>query len=89
MAKGREKPLSVYKVAGNVLLAAALLIGAYLANNYFYTYPVIVSVLKGAALLSVLAMAEVIVLATGGIDLSLASVSLLSSSTIFTWWKRR
>ena len=83
MVKGRKRPLSIYKIAGNIVLAAALLIGAYLANNYFYTYPVIVSVLKGGALLSALAMAEAIVLATGGIDLSLASVSLLSSSTIF------
>ena len=83
MVKGSKKPLSIYKIAGNIVLAMALLVGAYLVNNYFYTYPVIVSVFKGTALLAVLAMAEVIVLATGGIDLSLASVSLLSSSTIF------
>lgn len=83
MDKGKKKPRSFFKIARNILMAAVLLIGAYLINNYFYTYPVIVSVLKGAALLSVLAMAESFVLATGGIDLSIASVSLLSSSIIF------
>lgn len=83
MDKGKKKTRSCYKIAKNILIVAVLLIGAYLINNYFYTYPVIVSVLKGAALLSILAMAESIVLATGGIDLSIASVSLLSSSIIF------
>lgn len=72
-----------FKIAGNVFLLAVFLIGAYLVNNYFFTYPVIVSVLKGAALIGMLAIAESIVLASGGIDLSIAGISLLSSSIVF------
>ncbi len=71
------------KIAENVLLVAAILVCAYLINNYFFTIPVIVSVLKGVALISVLAMAESIVMAVGGIDLSVASISLVCSSIIF------
>jgi ribose/xylose/arabinose/galactoside ABC-type transport system permease subunit len=64
-------------------LLALFLTGAYLINNYFFTYPVIVSVLRGAALISMLVIAETIVLASGGIDLSVAGTCLLSSSIIF------
>ena len=71
------------KIAENILLVAAILACAYLINNYFFTVPVIVSVLKGVALISVLAMAESIVMAAGGIDLSVASISLVCSSIIF------
>jgi ribose transport system permease protein len=71
------------RIAGNVFLLAAILAGAYLINNYFFTFPVTVSVLKGAALISVLAMAESMVLASGGLDLSLAGISLLSSTLVF------
>lgn len=83
MIKGKERPRSIFKIVGNIVFIMALLIGAYMINNYFFTYPVIVSVFKSAALVAVLAMAESIVLVTGGIDLSLVSVSLLSSSSIF------
>ncbi len=83
MIKGKNKTRSIFKIVGNTVIILALFIGAYMINNYFFTYPVIVSVLKSAALVSILAMAECIVLATGGIDLSIVSVSLLSSSTIF------
>ena len=71
------------KIAENILLVVAILACAYLVNNYFFTVPVIVSVLKGVALISVLAMAESIVMAAGGIDLSVASISLVCSSIIF------
>ncbi len=71
------------KIAGNVLLLAVFLVSAYLLNNYFFTYPVIVSVLKGVALISMLGMAESIVLASGGIDFSIAGISLLSSTIVF------
>ncbi len=83
MIKGKDRRRSLFRIVGNIVVIAALLIGAYMINNYFFTYPVIVSVLKSAALVAVLAMAESIVLATGGIDLSIVSVSLLSSSTIY------
>lgn len=83
MDNGKPKPRKGLKLAESIIFAAVLLIGAYLLNNYFYTPEVIISVLKGAALISVLVMAESIVLATGGIDLSLANISLLSSSIIF------
>lgn len=67
----------------SMILLAIFLIMAYLLDNYFFTLPVIVSVLKGVALISVLVMAESIVLAAGGIDLSIASIGLLSSSIMF------
>lgn len=72
-----------FRIAGNVFLLAVFLTVAYLLNNYFFTLPVIVSVLKGAALISMLAMAESIVLASGGLDLSIAGISLLSSTIVF------
>jgi len=72
-----------YRIAGNVFLFAAFLACAYLINNYFFTYPVVVSVLKGAALIGVLAIAESMVLALGGLDLSIAGTSLLSSTAVF------
>lgn len=78
--KGLRKGLSI---AGNVFLFAVFLTVAYLINNYFFTYQVIVSVLKGAALISILAIAESLVLALGGLDLSIAGTSLLSSTMIF------
>lgn len=71
------------KISGNIFLIAIFLLCAYLINNYFFTYSVIVSVLKGAALISILAMAESIVLASGGIDLSIAGICLLSSTMTF------
>jgi ribose/xylose/arabinose/galactoside ABC-type transport system permease subunit len=72
-----------FRIVGNTFLLAVFLTGAYFINNYFFTYPVIVSVLKGAALISVLAMAEGIVLASGGIDVSIAGTSILSSAMVF------
>ncbi|MGE5494166.1 MAG: ABC transporter permease [Burkholderiales bacterium] len=72
-----------FKIAGNVFLLAVFLVSAYLLNNHFFTYPVIVSVLKGIALISMLGMAESIVLASGGIDFSIAGISLLSSTIVF------
>ncbi len=72
-----------FRIAGNAFLLAVFLAGAYLINNYFFTYPVIVSVLKGVALISVLAMAESLVLASGGLDFSIAGISLLSSTIVF------
>lgn len=71
------------KLAGNIFLVALFLICAYLVNNNFFTYDVIVSVLKGAALIGILAMAECLVLALGGIDLSIAGTCLLTSTLIF------
>jgi ribose/xylose/arabinose/galactoside ABC-type transport system permease subunit len=72
-----------FRIAGNIFLLAVFLTVAYLLNNYFFTYPVIVSVLKGAALITMLAIAESIVLALGGLDLSIAGISLLSSTIVF------
>jgi ribose/xylose/arabinose/galactoside ABC-type transport system permease subunit len=82
-SKPKSRLSKVIKVIENILLVAAILVCAYLVNNYFFTVPVIVSVLKGVALISVLAMAESIVMAGGGIDLSVASISLVCSSIIF------
>lgn len=71
------------RIAGSVFLLAVFLACAYLFNNYFFTYPVIVSVLKGAALICILSVAESMALAVGGIDFSLASIGLLSSTIVF------
>jgi ribose transport system permease protein len=86
MASENKKGLkrsSRFKIAESTLLFVLFLACAYWLNNYLFTYPVLVSILKGAALISVLAMAESIVLACGGIDLSVASIGLLSSSIIY------
>ena len=78
-----SKDIKKLKVLENIILLVVFLFIAYSLDNYFFTIPVIVSVLKGTALISVLAMAESIVLAAGGIDLSIASIGLLSSSIMF------
>jgi len=83
MANGKPRSKTKLRVVENLILLAIFLVAAYLLNNYFFTVPVIVSVLKGVALIAVLAMAESIVLAVGGIDLSVAGVGLLSASVIF------
>ena len=73
----------VFRIAECVLFVAVFFTCVYLINNYFFTYDVLVNVLRGTALIAVLAMAQSIALAVGGIDLSLASISLLSSSIMF------
>jgi ribose transport system permease protein len=86
MARTKKRGIkrsSRFKAIENVLLLALFLVGAYLMNNYLFSYPVVVSVLKGMALISVLAIAESIVLASGGIDFSIPSIGLLSASIIF------
>lgn len=79
-ATGIRKAL---RIAGNVFLLAMFLLYAYLLKANFFTYPVIVSVLKGAALIGMLSIAESLVLASGGLDLSVAGISLLSSTIVF------
>lgn len=79
-ATGIRKAL---RIAGNAFLLAVFLLCAYLLKANFFTYPVIVSVLKGAALISMLSIAGSLVLASGGIDFSLAGISLLSSTIVF------
>ena len=81
--KKRSRLRKGIKIAESVVLVALFFVCAYLINNYFFTVSVIVSVLQGVALISVLAMAESIVLAAGGIDLSVASISLMSASIVF------
>ena len=78
-----KKILKKLKVLENIILLVVFLFIAYSLDNYFFTIPVIVSVLKGTALISVLAMAESIVLAAGGIDLSIASIGLYLPASCF------
>ena len=77
------KRITRYQIIENVILAVIFLVVAYLLYDYIFTTSIIISILKGAALLSVLAIAESMILACGGIDLSVANFSLLSSALAF------
>lgn len=77
------KRMTWFQIIENVILAAVFLAVAYLLYDYIFTTSIMISILKGTALLSVLAVAECMVLACGGIDLSVANFSLLSSAVAF------
>lgn len=72
-----------YKIAGSVFTAALFVLTVYLINNHFFTYSVILSVMEGTALISILAIAESMAIAVGGIDFSIAGICLLSATTMF------
>lgn len=71
------------RAIGNIFLITLFLTVAYLINNYFFTYSVIISVLRGAALISMLVMAGSMVFAVGGIDFSTAGTCLMSSAIVY------
>lgn len=77
------KRITLYQIIENVIIAAIFLVVAYLLYDYLFTTSIIISILKGVALISILAIAESMVLACGGIDLSVANFSLLSSAIMF------
>jgi ribose transport system permease protein len=77
------KRMTWFRIIENVILAAAFLGVAYLLYDYIFTTSIVISILKGVALLAVLAAAECMILACGGIDLSVANLSLLSSAITF------
>ncbi len=77
------KRMTWFQIIENVLLAAVFLVAAYLLYDYIFTTSIMISILKGVALLAILAAAESMVLACGGIDLSVANFSLLSSAIAF------
>lgn len=77
------KRITRYQIIENVILAAIFFAVAYLLYDYIFTTSIIISILKGIALLAVLAIAECLILACGGIDLSVANFSLLSSAIMF------
>ena len=57
--KRREiKRITRYQIIENIILAAIFLVTAYLLYDYIFTTSIIISILKGVALLSVLAVAE-------------------------------
>ncbi len=72
-----------YRILFYILFIAALLTVALRINPYFLTAPIVVNILQDTALLGILAMAESLVLISGGIDFSLPNLGLLCASMAY------
>ncbi len=80
----KQKPRrSVFSIIENTVLVGLFLLVVYMLNHFMFTVPIIANVLQGLAMISVMAYAEGIVLAVGGIDFSVARNGLLSASIIY------
>lgn len=81
--KSKSRRSKRFKMVENILLVILFITSAYFIDKQIFTSAVLVDVFRGVALISVFAMAQSIVLASGGIDLSLPKNGLLSASIVY------
>ena len=77
-----------FKATENTLLVLMLVLGAYTIDPHIFTVGVMADIFRGVALISVFGIAQCIVLASGGMDLSIARNGLLSASIIYYFLER-